>query len=126
MPAVSPVRGRARRWSMKSIVRRALCLVLLSGALASRVQADEPYVYGKVVRNDRGREVPQSGLKIALARANSEGAPTYTSPYGTYGIYSLPGPPGEYELRVYLRETLQKNVRVSIAGRGVEVNVTLP
>jgi hypothetical protein len=111
---------------MNGILCRGLCLLLLSGSVASTVQGDEPYVYGKIVRNDRGREVPQSGLRVVLAQASTEGTPTYTSPYGTYGIYSLPGSPGEYELRVYLRQTLQKSKRVSITGRNIEVNVTLP
>jgi hypothetical protein len=112
---------------MKSLISRSLCLLLLGWCVvAATLQADEPYVYGRVVRNDRGREVPQSGLKVLLAQAGTEGTPTFTSPYGTYAIYNLPGRPGEYELRVYLRESLQKSVRVSIAGKGTEVNVTLP
>jgi hypothetical protein len=101
-------------------------VLLLGWCVASTLQADEPYVYGKVVRNDRGCKVPQSGLKVVLAQARTQGTPTFTSPYGTYTIYSLPGRPGEYELRVYLRESLQKSVKVSIAGKGTEVNVTLP
>jgi hypothetical protein len=111
---------------MRRPVFLAVGLLLAVGAGSTELGADEPYVYGKVVRHDRGREVPQSGLKVVLAQGATEGTPAHTSPYGTYGIYSLPGPPGEYELRVYSREGLRKAVRVLVGGTGNEVNLVLP
>jgi hypothetical protein len=83
-------------------------------------------LYGEVTKKLKGKDIPAAGFKIVLIKGDKESAPAYTSRTGKYGIYVLPGPLGQFTLRIYNGDDLVRSYEVLVDKKPTRFDIKLP
>ena len=111
---------------MKTTMKLGTIVVLLLQLAAAVCWSQDLALYGEITKKYRARDIPAAGFKVVLVKAGKESAPAYASRTGKYGIYSLPGPLGQFTLKVYNGNDLVKSLDITVDRKPTKFDIRLP